>query len=44
MEDERYSTAEAARFLRTTERTIRRRLERGDLEGSRPGALQIRRW
>jgi excisionase family DNA binding protein len=44
MEGEDYTVQDAARFLRTTERTIRRRLERGDLEGSRPGALQIRRW
>ena len=33
--EERYSTSEAAKILRTTERTIRRRLERGDLEGWR---------
>jgi excisionase family DNA binding protein len=30
-----YTVQEAARILRTTERTVRRRLERGDLEGSR---------
>jgi hypothetical protein len=30
-----YTAQEAARILRTTERTVRRRLERGDLEGSR---------
>lgn len=33
--DEYYTAQEAARILRTTERTVRRRLERGDLEGSR---------
>jgi excisionase family DNA binding protein len=33
--DESYTVQEAARILRTTERTVRRRLERGDLEGSR---------
>jgi hypothetical protein len=32
---EAYTVQEASRILRTTERTIRRRLERGDLEGSR---------
>ena len=35
MEEETYTVQEAARILRTTERTVRRRLERGDLEGSR---------
>src|SRR5215204_7184277 len=35
MEEDHYTVQEAARILRTTERTIRRRLERGDLEGSR---------
>jgi len=33
--EESYTVQEAARILRTTERTIRRRLERGDLEGTR---------
>jgi excisionase family DNA binding protein len=33
--EEFYTVQEAARILRTTERTIRRRLERGDLKGSR---------
>jgi chromosome segregation ATPase len=33
--EERYSTTEAAKILRTTERTVRRRAERGDLEGWR---------
>jgi hypothetical protein len=33
--DEHYTVQDAARILRTTERTVRRRLERGDLEGSR---------
>ena len=32
---ESYTVQEAARILRTTERTVRRRLERGDLEGRR---------
>jgi excisionase family DNA binding protein len=32
---EAYTVQEAARILRTTERTVRRRLERGDLEGTR---------
>jgi hypothetical protein len=32
---ESYTVQEAAKILRTTERTIRRRLERGDLEGRR---------
>jgi excisionase family DNA binding protein len=32
---ETYTVQEAARILRTTERTVRRRLERGDLEGTR---------
>ena len=32
---EEYTVQEAARILRATERTIRRRLERGDLEGRR---------
>ena len=35
MEEESYTVQEAARILRTTERTVRRRLERGDLEGTR---------
>ena len=35
MEDEHYTVQEAARILRTTERTVRRRLERGDLDGTR---------
>jgi excisionase family DNA binding protein len=35
VEEETYTVQEAARILRTTERTVRRRLERGDLEGSR---------
>ncbi len=33
--EESYTVQEAARILRTTERTVRRRLERGDLEGVR---------
>ena len=33
--DEHYTVQEAARILRTTERTVRRRLERGELEGAR---------
>jgi hypothetical protein len=32
---EEYTAQEAAKILRTTERTIRRRLERGDLKGRR---------
>ena len=35
MEEDTYTVQEAARILRTTERTVRRRLERGDLEGTR---------
>ena len=35
MEEDFYTVQEAARILRTTERTVRRRLERGELEGSR---------
>ena len=35
MDGEEYTAQEAARILRTTERTIRRRLERGDLDGRR---------
>ena len=35
MEEDYYTVQEAARILRTTERTVRRRLERKDLEGSR---------
>jgi chromosome segregation ATPase len=35
VDGEEYTAQEAARILRTTERTIRRRLERGDLEGRR---------
>ncbi len=34
-EAESYTVQEAARILRTTERTVRRRLERGDLDGTR---------
>jgi hypothetical protein len=33
VDGEEYTAQEAARILRTTERTIRRRLERGDLDG-----------
>jgi hypothetical protein len=33
--EENYTVQEAAKILRTTERTVRRRLERGDLEGKR---------
>ena len=32
MEGEDYTVQEAARILRTTERTVRRLLDRGDLE------------
>jgi len=35
VEEDFYTVQEAARILRTTERTVRRRLERGELEGSR---------
>jgi excisionase family DNA binding protein len=35
VDGEAYTVQEAARILRTTERTVRRRLERGDLEGTR---------
>jgi excisionase family DNA binding protein len=35
VEEDFYTVQEAARILRTTERTVRRRLERGDLKGSR---------
>ena len=35
MEEETYTVQEAAKVLRTTERTVRRRLERGELEGTR---------
>jgi hypothetical protein len=35
MEEETYTVQEAARILRTTERTVRRRLERRALEGTR---------
>ena len=35
MDGEDYTVQEAAKILRTTERTVRRRLERGDLEGRR---------
>lgn len=35
MEEENYTVQEAAKILRTTERTVRRRLERGDLDGTR---------
>jgi excisionase family DNA binding protein len=34
VEGESYTVQEAARILRVTERTVRRRLERGELEGS----------
>src|SRR5215213_5784142 len=33
--EDTYTVQEAARILRTTERTVRRRLERGDLTGKR---------
>jgi hypothetical protein len=35
VEEETYTVQEAARILRTTERTVRRRLDRGDLDGRR---------
>ena len=35
MEEDYYTVQEVARILRTTERTVRRRLEREDLEGTR---------
>jgi septal ring factor EnvC (AmiA/AmiB activator) len=35
VEEDYYTVQEAARILRTTERTVRRRLERDDLEGTR---------
>ncbi len=35
MDEEHYTVQEAALILRTTERTVRRRLERRDLEGTR---------
>ena len=35
MEEDFYTVQEAARILRTTERTVRRRLEREDLVGTR---------
>jgi hypothetical protein len=35
VEEDTYAVREAARILRTTERTVRRRLERGGLEGTR---------
>src|SRR5215204_3669918 len=35
MEEDYYTVQEAARILRTTERTVRRRLEREDLDGKR---------
>jgi len=35
VDEEQYTVQEAARILRTTERTVRRRLERSDLEGVR---------
>jgi excisionase family DNA binding protein len=35
MEEDFYTVQEAARILRTTERTVRRRLERGELKGTR---------
>ncbi len=35
MDEEHYTVQEAALILRTTERTVRRRLERGGLEGTR---------
>jgi len=34
VEEDTYTVQEAARILRTTERTIRRRLQRGDLGGT----------
>ena len=34
MEDEHYTVGETAKILRVTERTVRRRLERGELEGT----------
>jgi chromosome segregation ATPase len=42
VDGEEYTTQEAARILRATERTIRRRLERGDLKGRRDPATG--RW
>jgi excisionase family DNA binding protein len=35
VEEDFYTVQEAAKVLRTTERTVRRRLERGDLQGTR---------
>jgi excisionase family DNA binding protein len=35
VEEDYYTVQEAARILRTTERTVRRRLEREDLDGTR---------
>lgn len=35
MEEDYYTVQEAAKVLRTTERTVRRRLQRGDLDGTR---------
>jgi excisionase family DNA binding protein len=35
VDEETYTVQEAAKILRTSERTVRRRLERGDLKGSR---------
>jgi excisionase family DNA binding protein len=35
VEEESYTVQEAAKVLRTTERTVRRRLEREDLDGTR---------
>jgi excisionase family DNA binding protein len=35
--EDTYTVEEEAKILRTTERTVRRRLERGDLEGEREG-------
>src|SRR5918994_2962561 len=42
MEEDFYTVQEAARILRTTERTVRRRLERGELEGT--GDPTTGRW
>jgi hypothetical protein len=36
VEEETYTVQESARILRTTERTVRRRLERGGHKGARP--------
>jgi excisionase family DNA binding protein len=42
VEEESYTVQEAARILRTTERTVRRRLERGELVGTRD--ITTGRW